>query len=127
MKPIHVTIVTPAPPTSRKGNGVTARRWARLLRELGHRVRVEQEYRGEACDALVALHARKSYESVARFRAAYPDRPLVVALTGTDLYGDIRGDALAQQSLAWATRLVTLQPAGVEELPASLRGKVRVI
>ncbi len=127
MKPVQVTIVTPAPPTSRKGNGVTARRWAHLLRELGQRVRVEQEYRGEACDVLVALHARKSYESVARFRAAHPDRPLVVALTGTDLYGDIRGDALAQQSLAWATRLVTLQPAGVEELPASLRGKVRVI
>jgi putative glycosyltransferase (TIGR04348 family) len=50
-----------------------------------------------------------------------------VALTGTDLYGDIRSDPLAQQSLGWATRLITLQPQGIEELPAHLREKVRVI
>ncbi len=130
MGKLRIRIVTPAPSGSRTGNRVTAIRWARILRALGHRVAVVQQYRsdrGGPCDVLVALHARKSYDSIARFHDAHPDRPLVVALTGTDLYGDIRSDALAQQSLAWATRLITLQPAGIEELPAPLREKVRVI
>jgi putative glycosyltransferase (TIGR04348 family) len=133
MIPLRITIVTPASPTSRKGNGVTTRRWVSLLRGLGHRVTAVQEYGGDAPgpggapDVLVALHARRSYESIARFHREHPDRPLIVALTGTDLYGDIRSDALAQQSLEWATRLITLQPAGVDELPTHLRAKVRVV
>jgi putative glycosyltransferase (TIGR04348 family) len=53
--------------------------------------------------------------------------PLVVALTGTDLYNDIRTSAEAQQALEWATRLVVLQPKGVEELTTSLQHKTRVI
>ncbi len=124
---MDITLVSPAPATSRKGNGVTARRWARLLRELGYRVSIAQDYGGEACDVLVALHARKSHASIARFHLAHPERPLVVCLTGTDLYGDLGSDALAQQSIEWATRLITLQPAGADELPPHLRAKVRVI
>lgn len=126
-RPLRITVVTPAPPKSRKGNGVTSRRWAAFLRDLGHDVALVQEYGGEPCDVLVALHARRSYDSIARFHEAYPNRPLLVALTGTDLYGDIRSDPKAQQSLVWATHLITLQPAGVDELPPPLREKVRVI
>jgi putative glycosyltransferase (TIGR04348 family) len=130
MHPMNITIVSPAPPTSRKGNGVTARRWARFLREVGHHVSIVQEYAGDtstACDVLVALHARKSHASISLFHREHPSRPLIVALTGTDLYGDLRSDALAQQSLEWASRLITLQPMGVQELPMRLRAKVRVI
>jgi len=122
-----IFVVCPAPPGSRKGNRVTATRWTRFLRELGHRVKIVEAYSGGACDVLVALHAAKSHPSIARFRQRFPSRPLVVALTGTDLYGDIHTDPLAQQSLEWADRLITLQPAGVDELPAHLRDKVRVI
>ena len=43
--------------------------------------------------------------------------PLVVALTGTDLYGDIHTSPEAQTSLDLATRLVVLQPMGIRELP----------
>jgi putative glycosyltransferase (TIGR04348 family) len=124
---VNVGVVTPAPPGSRNGNRITANRWAGFLRDLGHRVRITTEYGGERYDALVALHARRSYDSIARFRHTHPDNPLIVALTGTDLYGDIRSDPLAQQSLEWADRLITLQPAGIDELPAHLRPKVRVI
>jgi hypothetical protein len=122
-----IGLITPAPARSRRGNRWTALRWARLLRELGHRVVIEEEYRGRRCDALVALHARKSFPSIERFRREHPDAPLIVALTGTDLYGDIRSDRHAQQSLAMASRLVVLQPLGVEELPAKLRSRARVI
>lgn len=122
-----VRLVTPAAPGSRVGNRVTAIRWARLLRKLGHRVAIEEAYRGGPCDVLVALHARRSFESVARFRRERPAAPLIVALTGTDLYGDIHTDAAAKASLELASRLVVLQPLGIEALPERLRHKARAI
>ena len=92
---MKVCLVTPAPPGSRKGNRVTALRWARVMRGLGRRVAVVEEYRGERCDLLVALHALRSFPSVERYRSAHPDGPLVLALTGTDLYGSIHTNAEA--------------------------------
>lgn len=124
---MNISLITPAEARSRKGNRVTAIRWARILRGLGHRVAIEQEYHGQRSDLMVALHARRSHESIARFRRQHPTRPLVLALTGTDLYGDIHSDALAQQSLELASRLVTLQPLGIAELPEHLREKTRVL
>lgn len=126
-EPMNICIITPAPPRSRKGNRVTALRWARILRDLGHRVRVQQEHDGRGCDLMVALHARRSFSSIARLARQRPDIPLIVALTGTDLYDDIHTSPKAARSLELATRLVVLQPAGIDELPKRLRKKVRVI
>ncbi len=119
--------MTPAPPRSRTGNGVTAERWARIVRGLGHRVAVTGEYRGQACDALVALHARRSYRSIDRFRREHPRAPLIVALTGTDLYRDLRRAPRARRSIRLASRLVVLQPRALRSLPAGVRRKTRVI
>jgi putative glycosyltransferase (TIGR04348 family) len=124
---MKICLVTPAPSGSRKGNRVTAERWARLLRDLGHRVNVTVEYCSQRCDLLIALHAFKSHPSIRRFREQRPDDPLVLCLTGTDLYGDIHTQPEARTSLELATRLVVLQPLGLDELPQSLRSKVRVI
>lgn len=124
---MNITIVTPAAAGSRHGNRNTATRWARLLRELGHRVQVSVFWDGAATDLLIALHARRSHESIDRFAGAFPGRPLVVVLTGTDLYRDIRTSIPARQSLALATRLVVLQERGVTELARPLRAKTRVI
>jgi len=109
------------------GNRVTAERWARMLRGLGHRVSIATGWDGQACDLLVALHARKSHPSIARFRQRHPTVPLVVALTGTDLYQDLRTSARARRSLALATRVVVLQPNGVASMPRPFRAKARVI
>src|SRR5439155_25069750 len=87
---MKIRLITPAPAHSRKGNRVTALRWRKLLRQLGHQVLIEQRYEGGGCDLLVALHARRSYESAARFRREHPGLPLILALTGTDLYQHIR-------------------------------------
>lgn len=76
---------------------------------------------------LVALHARRSAAPLARFCAAYPGRPAILVLTGTDLYRDIHADGEAQASLERATALVLLQPAGLAELPPHLRAKAHVI
>jgi len=124
---MKISLVTPAPPSSRKGNRITADRWARILRQLGHRVTVEQKYSGEPCDLLIALHARRSFGSIERFRGKHPDLPLIVGLTGTDLYRDIHTSARAQKSLEMASRLVVLQPLGIAELPEHLRHKARVV
>src|SRR5260370_4715067 len=124
---MNIVLVTPAPAGSRKGNRVTALRWARLLRSLGHRVAIKGDYRGQRCDVLIALHAAKSHEAIVRYREPHPDAPLVLALTGTDLYGDIHTDPRAQRSLELATRLIVLQPLRAEELPARLRDRARVI
>jgi putative glycosyltransferase (TIGR04348 family) len=124
---IKVCLVTPAPAGSRKGNRVTALRWARILRGLGRRVQVLEDYGGQRCDLLVALHALRSAPSLERYHAARPDAPIILALTGTDLYGSIHTHAAARRALDVATRLVVLQPLGVAELPERLRAKARVI
>jgi putative glycosyltransferase (TIGR04348 family) len=124
---MKIIIATPAPPGSRKGNRITALRWAHHMRQLGHHVVVRQEYSGEACDLLVALHACRGFAAIDRFHKTYPERPVVLALTGTDLYDQIRTEPNARRALVMAARLVVLQPLGILELPVELRSKARVI
>lgn len=124
---MKIAIVTPAPPNSRYGNRITAVRWARILRRLGNRVSILQTYDGKAYDLLVALHARKSHSSVITFRRHNPSAPIIVALTGTDLYRDIKRNRRAHESLDISTRVVVLQPKAIEKLRPSWRKKTRVI
>jgi putative glycosyltransferase (TIGR04348 family) len=111
----------------RTGNHHTAQRWAGFLRQSGHRVRIEEEWSGAAADVLIALHARKSAASVEKFDGRHAGRPVIVALTGTDLYRDIDDFPEAQRALELATRLVVLQPHGRMRLARHLRSKTRVI
>ena len=124
---MRIGIVTPSPPESRSGNQVTALRWAKILREIGHRAVILQNYSGENIDLLVALHARRSFDSIDRFHRAHPDLPLVVALTGTDLYRDLLQSMKAQRSLDVASRIIVLQPRALDELHPPWRRKTRVM
>ncbi len=74
-------------------------------------------------DVLLALHARRSAESMAQFRQVRATGGLILALTGTDVYGDIHTDEAAQRSLQLADTLVLLQPNAMFELPELLRSK----
>src|SRR3954451_12330135 len=60
-------IVTPAGAGLRNGNRHTALRWATMLRASGHRVRVDVAWQGEPCDALIALHAKRSHASIINY------------------------------------------------------------
>lgn len=124
---MHVRMICPAPPRSLYGNRVSALRWAAMLRKLGHRVTIAQRWEGEACDLMLALHASRSAEAALAFRERHPEKPLVVALTGTDLYRDLPRDPKAQRVIEIADRLVALQPLAARELPPRLRRKMRVI
>jgi putative glycosyltransferase (TIGR04348 family) len=124
---MKICLITPAPKGSRKGNRVTAVRWGRLLRDLGHRVVIAERYEKQPCDALIALHALRSADSIRRYRDAQPSAPLVVALTGTDLYGDIHTSDEARHSLEVADRIVVLHRLAFAELPPHLHARVRVI
>ncbi|MBV9450026.1 MAG: TIGR04348 family glycosyltransferase [Streptosporangiaceae bacterium] len=122
-----ILVVTPTPPDSPNGNGVTARRWAGILRDLGYRAELAREYRSGDYDLLVALHAVKSAAAVRAFHADHPAAPVVIALTGTDLYPDLETTGVDPAVLALADRLVVLQPNGAEQVPAQMRDRVRVI
>jgi putative glycosyltransferase (TIGR04348 family) len=124
---MKIALITPAAARSRSGNLHTAARWAGMLRSLGHSVRVSRVWDGSSADAMIALHARRSHASIAAFAERSPDAPLVVVLTGTDLYRDIRTDRDAKRSLELADRLVVLQDMGKKELAPRLRRKTRVI
>lgn len=83
---MHILIITPAGPDSKAGNRATAVRWQGLLEQSGHKVEVLTEYKDQECDLLIALHAWRSAAAVRGFRTRWPHKPLIVVLTGTDIY-----------------------------------------
>ncbi len=124
---MKITLITPYAGHSRTGNRNTAYRYAGFLRQLGHQVSVQVNWDGRPADMMLALHARRSHDSIRRFADAYPQRPLILALTGTDLYRDIRQDSSAQLSMSLATRMIVLQEMGLNELTPEQQDKTRVI
>ena len=123
-----VVIAAPVRPSARSGNDVTARRWAALLRSGGCRASVVpvDEHADEpspavvaalaAADLLIAVHARRSAAVVEWWRRHRGGSPLVVALSGTDLYGDLPGDPRALRAVETADALVVLQEAAVRRV-----------
>ena len=122
----HIVIISPALANANNGNWQTAWRWSRFLRA-DYRVTLTVQWDGSPCDAMIALHARRSAASIAAFSAAYPSLLLIVVLTGTDLYKDIFTDENAQRSVQLATHLVVLQAAGIAALNKALRSKTQFI
>ena len=129
---MNILIVVPQLASPARGDRVTAERWGRIFRDLEHDAVFAHEYREQSCDVLVALHAVRSASSIAAFAAQHGDLPLVVALTGTDIYpgADDPGEgtaAAAARSMESATRLVAMQPLALDEIPAQWRDKATVI
>lgn len=132
MKRPSAIIVSPAVSQSNNGNWRTAYRWSRMLASIA-RITIAERWNGRPFDLMIALHARRSADSIAawdqvRTRGDETGRkPLMVVLTGTDLYRDIRSDARAQRSLRLADALVVLQEQGPASLPRAVRDKAAVI
>jgi len=121
---MRIALVTPAGPGTRNGNRHTALRWAAFLQAAGHQVTVQVNWDKDPADLMLALHARRSHGSIMGFPK---NKPLVLALTGTDVYRDIHQSAEARESLARADRLIVLQPEAAKELAPRARKKVKVV
>lgn len=126
-------LVTPFLASANNGNWRTAARWARMLAPTYRVILQPADARvtggaRDAAVAMLALHARRSRAAIAGWKRAHPDRALVVALTGTDLYRDVpAGDADALASIAEADRLVVLQADALRHLPAVRRPNASVV
>lgn len=126
MSPPRVLIVSPAVAQDNNGNWRTAARWQRFLSGVAQ-VRIAPSWDGGPCDAMIALHARRSSEPIARLAQAQPGTPIGLVLTGTDVYRDIEVDATAKHSLECASQIVVLQSDALGRLEPAHRGKARVI
>ena len=107
---------------------MTASRWERLLRGLGHGVTVQTDWDGTPGDMMVAIHAWRSASSIVRFRQRFPGRPLVVALSGTDIYRFRHSHPEETlRSMEMADALVCLHDLVYRAIPEAHRKKLHVI
>ena len=106
---------------------MTALRWQRFLEELGYSVEVTESWSGEDVAVLIALHAFRSHQSIVQFKKRYPSRPIILILTGTDLYRDMQNHSEVLQSMEMADQLIVLQSSALNSIPPSLRSKAQVI
>jgi putative glycosyltransferase (TIGR04348 family) len=121
-----IRIVTPFLAESNNGNWRTAQRWAERLSP-AFSVEVDKSWDGQPCAALIVLHARRGAPVVRQWEALGRPCPLILCLTGTDLYSDLGKDESAQYSVNVADRLVVLQEDALIHLPTSQRSKTHVI
>ncbi|MBV9250226.1 MAG: hypothetical protein JO227_13405 [Acetobacteraceae bacterium] len=125
---MKISVITPAHKHARTGNRTTAMRWARILRSLGHQVRVATVYDGAPCDLMVALHAWRSADSIRAFRSRYPRRPLIAGFGGHRcLLLPAHRPEVTRRSMASADMLVGLPDLVGNDIPEEMRGKLRVI
>lgn len=128
-----MTLVTPAPPRSRAGNRATAGRWARFLRASGYRVSIREpadaaQRAARTGDLMVALHAWRSADAIKAFSNHWPNRPLIVALTGTDIYRFQSSDpetTLAAMDRAHA--LIGLHDDVRADIPSRFHSRLHVV
>ncbi len=123
----RVCIVSPALAEANNGNWHTASRWQKFLAPMADVQIVLAWSSATPADALIALHARRSADSIKGFAAAHPHAPLALVMTGTDLYRDIQTDAGAQHAMQCASHVVVLQDEALTALPAAARARARVI
>jgi hypothetical protein len=125
----HIVIVSPALAAANNGNWQTAQRWQHFLSRSFH-CRIVPSWPDKFSnqdDVMLALHARKSADSVQAWHTAKGGSKLAVVLTGTDIYRDIKMDLAAQASLAMAARLIVLQDRALLALPPQHVSKTTVI
>ena len=138
---MRIDIVCPVSNSSTRGNGVTARRWAGILKKFGHSVFISNSFDnavGSNTNLVVGIHATRSSAIMQTVAEQTPNVPLVVCLSGTDLNQDLaksESDNDWQRSsrcLDLADRVILLEPEGYktiqnESLRKSVESKSTVI
>ncbi len=100
---LQLALITPYLPETLSGNDHIAVRWRGFLRAAGQRVDMATQWDGSPVDAMIALHARRSAESIAALPGGPPDRPrrhFQVCVAGhLRAQKDPSGQPMAQHSL----------------------------
>jgi putative glycosyltransferase (TIGR04348 family) len=102
-------------------------RWQSFLKKLGHQVEISTRWSGKNTDVLIALHAYRSHASIVQFRKLYPNRPIILIMTGTDLYRDMPEHPEVLKSMEMSDAIIVLQSAALTMIPKNLQGKTHVI
>ena len=77
---------------------------------------------------MVAVHAWRSAAPIERFKAKFPERPVILQLSGTDIYHYIDADPVPTlRSMELADRLVALNDLAWRVVPKRLRAQLTVI
>lgn len=128
---LNIALITPAAAGSRAGNRTTASRWAALLRPLGYRVTIhvpEDVPTDRAPDLILALHAWRSHDAIRAWKQVHPDCPLILALTGTDVYRfQFSEPEKVYASMDLADALIGLHDCLEEDLPERFGPKLHVV
>lgn len=126
---MNIIIVTPAKKYSKNGNRTTALRWAKMLRNAGHRVRVDVDFKGtESTDLMIAIHAWRSADAIERYRQRFPNGPLILCLGGTDVNTYLRSHPdTTLRSMDKADALICLHDLIYEALPPRFHAKLEVV
>lgn len=130
-KPL-IALITPAVPGSRAGNRATATRWARLLRSRGYGVSLylpdDAPDRATAPDLILVLHAWRSHGALKAWKREYPACPVILTLTGTDVYRfQYSHPEKVYDSMDQADLLIGLHDCLSENLPARYLSRLRVV
>ncbi len=121
-----VRLYSPMPLTSGKGNAVSALRIAGLLQKAGVDAQAVDVPPVEA-SVLVLLNAWRSAAVGLDFHRRHPDAPLVVVLTGTDIFPEFPSHPEVITALDAATAIVAWHSESAAQLPSHYRHKTRVI
>ena len=91
-------------------------------------MRLAADYDGQPADLMVAVHAWRSAAAIERFKTMFSERPLVLQLTGTDIYGYIDRDPKPTlRSMELADRLVALNDLAWRAVPRRFHARLSVI
>ncbi len=128
---MNIIIITPAKIKSLSGNRATAARWAFFLKQQDHQVAIDVSFNKnnkQQYDLMIALHAWRSEDSIVKWKEMYPDLPLIVAMTGTDLYQFIHSHPEPTlRSITLADQLIVLHDLAYKALPETARDKVNIV
>ena len=121
---MHILISSAYPLSSPKGNSITAKRIATLLKKSGHTAEAINTDMPPPADTMIALHATKTLAASKRFKVHSPKGKLIIYLTGTDLYKEqANNNPDFHEALVLADILVVGQRASLASIPAEFLEK----
>ncbi len=86
------------------------------------------DYDDQPADLMVAVHAWRSAAAIEQFKTKFPERPVILQLSGTDIYGYIDSDPEPTlRSMELADRLVALNDLAWRAVPRRFHARLGVI